>query len=691
MNLKTLSILLTLLSGSITTLANAQYYEIESPEGTTTVYVGSTQGVAWYSIVHGNSISTPAATLGLKTDRCDYSKLTLTDIRKDEIGESYVLERSKHSNVTCLYNVGICTFKNDEGKAIEVEFRVSENDIAFRYRIPKDGEAASAKIMDELTEFSFSDTYDNSYISTFLTPQSDPTSGWKHTKPSYEEPYGIGEKIGQGLSYNRGYTFPCLFKLGSDGWMLISETGVNGGYCGSRLGEPKLMYKDEQNTENPEDDMLYYGYKLEYAMPGENNGIGTATPYIPLPGTTPWRTITIGETLQPIVETTVIWDHVEPQYTSAYTYETGKSTWSWILWQDASINMTDQKAYIDLASAMGFKYVLIDNLWDQNMGRDGIAELVEYGAERGVGLFLWYNSNGCWNDTYQQSPTSLMSSTVARKKEMKWMQEIGVKGIKVDFFGGDKQETMGLYEAILSDADDCGIMVIFHGCTIPRGWERMYPNFMGSEGVRSSETFLFGQEDCNLEATMATLYPFTRNTIGSMEFGGCILNKRLDRTNSKGNIRSTTDVFQLATCVLYQNPIQNFALAPNNLQDAPAACLDFVREVPVTWDETRLIEGYPGEYIIMARRKGDLWYVAAANAGSDQIEFCVWDLIYDLRELCGKDSWNPAKDSEVLIYNSAVEGNLQKVPFSDMYKTKVRFGHNDGTVIIFRTDNKGTK
>ena len=170
-----------------------------------------------------------------------------------------------------------------------------------------------------------------------------------------------------------------------------------------------------------------------------------------------------------------------------------------------------------------------------------------------------------------------------------------------------------------------------------------------------------------------------------MEYGGCILNKRLDRSNSRGNIRRTTDVFQLATCILFQNPIQNFAIAPNNLDDAPKECLDFLRSVPVTWDETRLIDGYPGEYTVLARRNGDTWYIAAVNAGEKDLKLSVWDLVYGLRDICKEDNWNPAKDSDVLIYDSKKEDLIRKVPVSDIYKANVTIPQNDGTVVIFRT------
>ena len=185
------------------------------------------------------------------------------------------------------------------------------------------------------------------------------------------------------------------------------------------------------------------------------------------------------------------------------------------------------------------------------------------------------------------------------------MRDNGVKGIKVDFWGGDKQETMRLYEDVLSDANDYGLMVIFHGCTLPRGWERMYPNYVGSEAVRASENLVFGQHECDIEAQNATLHPFIRNAVGCMEFGGCFLNKYLNKMNARRPIRRTTDEFELATAVLFQNPIQNFALAPNNLEDAPAYCLDFLRGVPTTWDEIRYIDAYPGKYAVIAAINAD--------------------------------------------------------------------------------------
>ena len=348
------------------------------------------------------------------------------------------------------------------------------------------------------------------------------------------------------------------------------------------------------------------------------NGIGSTTPAMSLPGSTPWRTITVGP-LANIVETTVPFDLVEQKYKPSQEYIYGKGSWSWIIGMDPSCNFDEQKRYIDFSAAMGYQSVLIDAFWDQQIGYEKMAELARYGKEKGVAIFLWYNSNGKWNDA-PQTPIGKMDNSRIRRQEMKWMHDNGIRGIKVDFFGGDKQPMMQLYEDILSDANDYGLLVIFHGCTLPRGWERMYPNYAASEAVLASENLHFGQGACDAEARNATIHAFVRNTVGSMDFGGSALNKRYSADNQHGTVRKTSDVYALATAVLFQSAVQHFALAPNNLNDAPAWAIEFMKAVPTTWDEVKLIDGYPGKYVIMARRSGNKWFVTGINAETQPLK-----------------------------------------------------------------------
>ncbi len=570
---------------------------VSSPDTLLKVKVLSEKGRLYYTASYNGKTILEDSPLGLITSTGDFSKeMKLIHSSYEKLDETYTLQRAKKSAFHYKANQLKCTFSNTNDQQMELIFHVSNNDIAFCYALKDQGESAACIVEKEITGFNFP-----SETTTFLTPQAAPMTFWKRTKPSYEEEYAADEPIGTPSKYGLGYTFPGLFRVGEH-WALVSETGVTGAYCASRLSEATsdgiytVVFPDER----------------------ENNGIGNASPVVSLPATTPWRTITIADHLKPIVETTIPFDVVQPLYEPSIEYKSGRSTWSWIMWQDESMNWNDQVAYIDFAALMGYEYILMDALWDERIGYDGMEKLVNYARSKGVDVFLWYNSNGVWNDA-PQSPKNKLNTALARKQEMKWLKQAGVKGLKVDFFGGDKQQTMQLYQDILADANEHGLMIIFHGCTLPRGWERMYPNFVGSEAVLASENLIFTQHACDTEAYNATLHPFIRNAVGSMEFGPVLLNERLNRNNDGGTIRRTTDIFQIATAVLFQSPVQMFAIAPNNLTDAPWFVMDFMMSVPTTWDETVFIDGYPGKYCVLARRSGEKWYVTGVNA---QKELC---------------------------------------------------------------------
>ena len=485
------------------------------------------------------------------------------------------------------------SYLNKNKDTLQVLFRVSNNDIALAYRLASPKQT-HCTIKRELTGFNFP-----AHTTTFITPQAPSGEGWMKTKPSYEEEYTNEEPIGTPSKYRLGYTFPALFHLGNTGWVLLSETGVTSRYAGTRLSEG--------NQEGL--------YTIAFPEKEENGGMGDNTVTSNLPLITSWKTITVGETLKPIVETTSAYNGMKPVYTASQPYKPGRSTWSWILWQDESCNYKDQQIFIDLAAEMGYEYILIDALWDKQIGYENMPSLIAYAQSKGVDVILWYNSNGAWNDA-PQGPKQRMDTAPARQKEMAWMKSLGVKGIKVDFFGGDKQTTMKLYEDILTDANQYGIFVVFHGTTLPRGWERIYPNHMGSEAALVSENLVFSQDFANKEAYTSTMLPFTRNAVSAMDFGPVFFNKRFSKQADKGTIRKTTDAFQLATSILYQSPVQHFGITPNNIQEQPEYVINFMKKIPTTWDETRFIDGYPGKYCVMARRFGSKWYIGATNASN---------------------------------------------------------------------------
>ena len=629
---------------------------IASPDGKLCVTLSSDAGRPTYQVDLGGVKVLDSSPLGVVLNFDDLTQgLTMGACEVSRVTDDYTLNTIKQRHVVYEATEAVCQFQKDGRRAMDIVFRVSNRDVAFRYVLYPKKDTRVAVVEREASGFAMPEG-----TTTFLCPQSKPMGGFARTSPSYETSYTLDAPTGKN-GWGEGYTFPCLFKVPyaatsqqmGQAWLLVSETGTDGDYVGCRLL-------------NAHDAL----YTIGFPQPGELNGVGSVTPSVQLPAATPWRTITVGTTLQNIVETTVPFDLVKPKYAASRDYTYGAGTWSWIIKMDPSCNYDEQKNYIDFAAAMGYRSVLVDAFWDKQIGYDKIAELARYGKTKGVGLFLWYNSNGSWNDA-PQTPIGKMDRSAVRRKEMAWMQQTGILGIKVDFFGGDKQPMMQLYEDILTDANDFGLQVIFHGCTLPRGWERMYPNYVASEAVLASENLHFGQGACDAEARNACTHTFIRNAVGAMDFGGSTLNKRYSADNQHGTFRRTSDVFALAIAVLFQSSVQHFALAPNNLEDAPAWAVDFMKRVPTTWEEVKFIDGYPGRYAIMARRNGDCWFVAGINASEQPLKTTLTLPMFE-------------KGSPLTVYadDAELNGSVKNVKPNKRQQVTVTIPQNGGVVIV---------
>ena len=587
--------------------AQANEYTVKSPDGKLVVKVACEGGKASYTMDYdGKQMLQPSA-LGLVSNHGDFSQnLTMGALKGGEVKSlSYEMRQAKKAKIEKKTVDATIGFVNAGKDSMTLVLHVSDNDVAYKYQLvrPKKNNPKSVIIYNEVSGFNFPEK-----TTTFLCPQITPMTGWERTKPSYEEEYTPDAPMNVKSQYGVGYTFPCLFKVGDDGWVMVSETGVSSAYCGSRLSD----YEAGK------------GYTIAFPQEGENNGIGSQYAGIPLDGETPWRTVTVGSSLAPVVETTVMYDVTTPFYEASKKYKPARYTWSWLIWQDESINYDDQVKMIDVAAAQGYEAILVDNWWDKNIGRDRIEQLSKYAKSKGVSLMLWYNSNGYENDA-PQTPRQVMNNAIARKKDMAWMQKIGVAGIKVDFFGGDKQETMKLYEDILSDANDYGLEVIFHGCTMPRGWERMYPNYVGSEAALASENVFFTDYHAKKEAFEMTMHPFGRNAQGSFDWGGVMMNKYFSKNNKSRHQRYTSDVFEMATAITNQCSVNCVCLYPNNLTDVPQWELDWLKAVPTEWEDVKYIAGYPTRYAVIARKASNgnngtasasngKWFVGGLNA-----------------------------------------------------------------------------
>lgn len=353
-------ITLTLITCLAAFAASANTHQsITGPDGRLSVTVTCPDGHPMYSVALDSVTFVEPSPLALVTDLGDLGTgLELTGVDIEAVSEDYSLSNIKRSEVRYRANRGVFAFSRGGVKAMEVIFQVSNNDVAFKYRIlPPDGQTKVCRVERELTGLTWPEG-----TTTFLCPQMPPMSGWMRTGPSYETYYEADAPVGSnGKGY--GYSFPCLFHLGERGWALVSETGVDGLGAACRLvGNPDGSYT--------------------YTLPSQDefNGNGTASLGLSCPGETAWRTITVGHTLAPIAETTVAWDVVHPLYEPKAGYTWGKGSWSWIIKGDKSIDFDTQKEYIDLSAAMGWQTVLVDNWWDTQIGREGMERLAAYGA-----------------------------------------------------------------------------------------------------------------------------------------------------------------------------------------------------------------------------------------------------------------------------------------------------------------------
>lgn len=301
---------------------------------------------------------------------------------------------------------------------------------------------------------------------------------------------------------------------------------------------------------------------------------------------------------------------------------------------DGSCNYDEQKRFIDYAAAMGWRYTLIDAHWDKQIGYERVKELIDHAAAKGVKILLWYNSAGSWNGA-PQTPRSMLLTHADRVKEFARLKEMGVAGLKIDFFGGDGQSMIGYYHDLLEDAAPFGFLMNFHGATLPRGWQRTYPHLVTMEAVKGLEFVTFEQKNADEEPAHAAMLPFTRNVFDPMDFTPVVLD-RINRIE-----RRTTSAFELALSVLFTSGIQHYAEIPAGMAKAPDYVQDFLKKVPAGWDDIRFLAGEPGRFVALARQGDGRWFVAGING-----EAAARKLTLDLSGLSAKQSGTLIADGE---------------------------------------------
>lgn len=572
---------------SLCTTAVAQV-GITSPDKKITVQVSvNGEGVIKYSVRYLDTEVLRASSLGIQTATVDFSKGNnlLGATPAQQVNDAYSFSHGKKKQSSYKANKRIVQFKNNNGKALDIIFQVSNDAVAFRYQY-KEGNNFIDNITNELTTFHFPTT-----AKAWLQPMQVSKTGWEQTNPAYEEHYVQDVPVGTKSPSAAGWIYPALFRT-NDVWALITEASLEAGDCATRL-----------KAESPDGE-----YSIGYPDPRE---IITGKGLLPTFQSTyvsPWRIITIGS-LATIIESTAGTDLAKPSTIKNTAFVLpGKASWSWINSKDDFIVYDEQKKYIDFAAKMNWQYCLIDADWDRKIGYEKIKELADYAKTKNVGLLLWYNSAGDWN-TVKYTPRNLLLTTESRSKEFQRLKDMGIKGVKIDFFAGDGQSVMAYYLDILKDAAKYELLVNFHGATLPRGWARTYPHLMTTEAVRGFEMITFGQGDADKAATHCAMLPFTRNAFDPMDFTPMNLYKIQTKVQ-----RKTSSAFELATSVLFLSGIQHFAESPEGMEHVPANIQQFLRDLPTTWDDVKFIDGFPGKYVVIARRHQNKWYIAGINS-----------------------------------------------------------------------------
>lgn len=561
-----------------------------SPDGKIMLTVSQdSAGRLYYAVEHTGMSVIAENRLGLERKDADFTLgLNIVSVSEvSEIYDSYKLLHGKKSQADYMANKKVFTVENAEGKVMEIVFQVSDDGFAFKYVFPEESNEMHY-ITNELSSLQFDEN-----TLAWIQPIAKAKSGWNSSNPSYEESYFNGVVLDSLPDHEPGWIYPALFKH-YNYWISITETFPEENYCGTRL----MLNKGD------------HSFKIGFPEQVESFNEGPVYPESILPWETPWRVVNVADNLGSLVESTQGTDLAKASVLEEESFIVpGRSSWSWVLYKDDSTIYQVEKRFIDYASDMGWEYCLVDCDWDQNIGYEKLGELCDYAKVKNVGIIAWYNSAGTQNTT-PYTPRDKMLTHESRTKEFEALKKLGVVGVKVDFFGADGQSMMKYYIDILKDAATYGIVVNCHGSTLPRGLQRTYPNLVSMEAIKGLEFVTFAQENADLQPEHSTIIPFTRNLFDPMDFTPVAFS---EIPNIK---RKTSNAFELATAVLFMSGIQHYGEVPEGMAKVPSEVKQMMKDIPVSWDETKFIDGYPGDFVVIARRKADVWYVAGINGKS---------------------------------------------------------------------------
>lgn len=564
----------------ITCAVFAQQASVVSPNNKITISLFNRPGPGtgdWFLKVNyanngNNSEIIPEINLGLTGNEQDFSK-NLRYIKTGkpvQINERYTMLHGKRSSCENSANEITVFFENPLKTKLNLIIRAYNDGIAFRYTFPDKGD--SLVIKDELTSYKI--------------PSG--TKRWLEKWNTANE--GLYTAMNDDNT-QQSWCYPALFNSQDNScWYLIHESDVDRNYFGS-----KLSNISEKSA-----------YKITLPDKRDGRGLGESEPTISLPWKSPWRIVIIG-TLADIVESMLTYDVATPSVLKNTDWiKPGIASWNYWSSNHGTKDFRIVCDFADLAARMSWPYTLLDWEWDSMSNGGNLEDALKYIHSLGVKPLMWYNSGGPHTGV-TSTPRDRMLTHENRVEEFTKIKKLGVVGVKVDFFESEKQDMIKYYLDILDDAANFQMMVYFHGCIVPRGWERTYPNLMTLEGVRGAEWYNNGPDLTTTAPEHNTTLPFTRNVIGPMDYTPVTF------TNSQ-NPHITSYGHELALSVLFESGIQHLADRPDGYYQLPDAARTFLKEVPNAWDDIKFIDGYPGRNITIARRKGDSWYIGGISS-----------------------------------------------------------------------------
>jgi len=573
-------IMLQLLWVTVTCFAQKKDLHLESGDKLNKITLTlSPQGKLSYQVTRRNQIIIAYSPLGLSCDDQDFeSGLSVVNISVvQQKRERYQLKVGNSKTIDHVFASRSITFKNRQGALMILDLIAGKEGVAFRYRLGN-GTKKLRFVKDEITGFHIAQN-----AKGWLQPYN---AAGKYT-PGYEDfylPVKAGDPIVNPRNPSIGWCMPALFNVNSQkNWVLIAESGTDGSYPGCHL---------KAETESGIYHIAFAQKDEKYTLPLPEKE--HAYPESNLPWTMPWRTIIIGDNAGDILLSTLITDLAPAsKIDDASWIKPGKAAWSW--WSHPDDHSPEiYNEFTDLSADMGFRYTLFDAGWEK-ANKEG--NIIEHAIAKGVQPLVWGYSSEYFD-------------AEKRKKRFRQLAEMGVKGVKIDFWCSDRQEVMAAIQGVFEDAAKEHLLVNLHGTTVPRGWHRTWPNYMTAEAVLGTESYFYEPKFPERAAEQNTVLPFTRNVAGPTDYTPFALTMRkFPRLN--------TAVHELATSMIYTSGIIHFADSKELFDSLPTGVKNLFKEMPATWDKTETVIAEPGKAIILSRQKDALHYIIGLNGSNN--------------------------------------------------------------------------